>query len=377
MLGACLTLVSCGILPAQGPQTASVLSQAAYVTPAPEATKDGHSGFVVVKLDDSTLRNLAEVYRPSLKQAFGTGQPSYQSKIGLGDSVQLTIWEAGQGGLFTSATPGTGGTPGATTIPSQAVGSNGTIAVPFVGRIRAAGQTPSSLERLIVARLDGKAIDPQVVVVIQNRISGTVNVVSDTAGSHSVVLSPAGDRVLDVIARAGIAPAPASDAEIKLARGSKIAKIAFSDLAATPQENIYLRPGDNLFFDSAPKQLSVFGAAGQNTVIEFGASGIQLDQVLAKAGGLLDQQADPTGVFVMREENVRTIRQVAPEARLSGQFGTVRTIYQVDMSQAASYFRAHQFKLRDGDIVYVATSPANTLQKFITLLTGTRSVIQQ
>lgn len=377
MLGVCLTLGACEILPSQGPHTVSVRNNAAYVTPIQQDTSEPKSGFLVVQLDDRTLLNLADLSRSSLKRAFGTGQPSYQSKIGPGDSVQLTIWEAGQGGLFTPATLEAGGGSGATTIPSQAIGSNGTIAVPFVGRVQATGQTPASLERLIEQQLDGKAIEPQVVAVVQNRVSGTVNVVSDTAGSHAIVLSPAGDRVLDVIARAGIAPAPASDAEITLSRGAKSAKIAFSDLATDPLENIYLRPGDNLFFESAPKRLSVFGATGQNTEIEFGASGIMLDQVLARAGGLLDQRADPTGVFVLREENVSTVRQFAPEAQLSGSSGTVRTIYQVDMSQAISYFHAHRFQLRDGDIVYIATSPSTTWQKFISVLTGSRSVVIQ
>ena len=368
----CLGLTACGFLPAEGPTTARIIGQAGQVVEnTPETELDD---FVVVTLNDGVIDELATAYHPSLVGVFGTGSPANQSTIGVGDMVQLAIWEAAQGGLF-SPPAGIGntiGAPAATVIPPQGVGRDGTISVPFVGRLRVVGLTPSAVERRVVDQLEGKAIDPQVIATVTNRVSGTVNLISDATGSHAVVLSPAGDRIVDVIARAGVGPAPAQDTEVTLLRGGRKGQVAFSRIVEAPSENIYLRPNDNIFLNAAPKQLSVFGASGLNATIDFGPSGKSLDQVLADAGGLLDLEADPKGVFVMREEKPHLAQRFSSDLTVGP--GPVRVIYRADLTNTVSFFHMRDFQMQEGDIVYVATSPSNGLQKFIRLLLGVNTV---
>jgi hypothetical protein len=74
-------------------------------------------------------------------------RPPPRITLGIGDVVSVTIFER-PGGLFV---PGdTGARPGNfVTLPNQIVDSNGNITMPYAGTIRAAGRTPSEVQRAI------------------------------------------------------------------------------------------------------------------------------------------------------------------------------------------------------------------------------------
>nr|WP_239058471.1 polysaccharide biosynthesis/export family protein [Aliiroseovarius sp. PrR006] len=291
--------------------------------------------------------------------------------IGIGDTVSLTIWEAGPGGLFaTSTTAADGGTTsgGRTMIPGQVVGQDGKITVPFAGRIRANGFTPAQLEDQIVQQLTGRAINPQVVVSVSNRVSGSINIIGNNVALPRLPLSPAGDRILDVIARARAATSSVENTEVRLTRGGRSSAIPFTRLLQDPSENIYVQAGDNVFLTENPNELTVLGAAGRNTAVKFGAEVFSLGQAIANAGGLLDHQADPSGIFVFRMEPHDGRRD-------SNQRGGRPTIYHVDLTTGMSIFQANRFQMRDGDVIYVATAQANALQKFIAVLSAARGEV--
>ncbi|MFX9150255.1 polysaccharide biosynthesis/export family protein, partial [Acinetobacter baumannii] len=74
---------------------------------------------------------------------FGDYRPPQSRVIGIGDVINVTIWEASAGGLFSSpvvdrASPGTH----TAVIPDQVVEQDGAISVPYAGRIHVAGLTP-------------------------------------------------------------------------------------------------------------------------------------------------------------------------------------------------------------------------------------------
>ena len=78
----------------------------------------------------------------------------------------------------------------------------------------------------------------------------------------------------------------------------------YNAILARPTENIFLRGGDTLTVVRQPQTFTVFGATGRNAVVPFEADIITLEEAVAKAGGLLDYRADPTGVFLFRYEPV-------------------------------------------------------------------------
>ncbi len=121
----------------------------------------------------------------------------------------MTIWEAGAGGLFSAPLQMDRFSPGSrtATIPEQAVARDGTISVPYAGRIVVAGRTGAQVQAAIERQLQDKAIQPQVLVTVSRPIANTVAVTGEVAGGGRIPLSTKGDRLLEVIAaRAASAP---------------------------------------------------------------------------------------------------------------------------------------------------------------------------
>jgi polysaccharide export outer membrane protein len=358
MAGAALG--GCSTLPTAGPTTGQVVDQ---------AVKDDRARFDVVDVDNSVVSALlaqpAESFRSRFQQY---GKPP-DPKIGIGDAISVTIWEAAGGGLFGGGIT-TGVSPGSrsVTIPDQVVARDGAISVPFADRIPVAGHSPLEVQRMIEQRLAEKAIEPQVLVNITKSITNTATVSGEVVAGARVPLSVNGDRVLDVIALAGGAKSPVYETFVRLSRNGVTATIPMEQLVSDPAENIYAWPGDVLTLVHIPQTFSVFGATGTNMQVTFGAEKITLAEALAKAGGLLDLRADPAGVFLFRFEPPAVVGALKASALATGPDGSSPVVYRLDLSDANSYFFAQRFPVEDKDVIYVANARLNELQKFFTLL---------
>src|SRR5262249_40819784 len=110
--------------------------------------------FEVVDVERRLIDQLAKVSSPTLSAKFGHYRPAPKLRIGAGDGVVVTVWQAGSSGLFASNSNqiGISSDPGAraTTIPEQVVAEDGTIEIPYVGRVKVANRTHEEVESLIV-----------------------------------------------------------------------------------------------------------------------------------------------------------------------------------------------------------------------------------
>ena len=353
-------LGGCSTLPTAGPTTGQVVDQ---------AVKDDQPRFDIVDVDSNVVAALLAQPTESFRNRFlKYGKPP-DPKIGIGDSITVTIWEAAGGGLFGAGITA-GVSPGSrsVTIPDQVVARDGAISVPFADRIPVAGKSPLEVQRVIEQRLADKAIEPQALVAITKSISNSATVSGEVVAGARVPLSVNGDRLLDVIALAGGAKAPVYDTFVRLSREGVTATIPMEKLVSEPAENIYAWPGDVLTLVSVPQTFSVFGATGTNIQVAFGAQEITLAQALAKAGGLQDLRADPAGVFLFRFEPPAVVGALKAPPLAIGPGGTSPVVYRLDLSDANSYFFAQRFPVEDKDIIYVANARLNELQKFFTLL---------
>ena len=360
---ACLAgaaLGGCSTLPTAGPTTGQVVDQ---------SVKDNQPRFDVVDVDDNVVSALLAQPAESFRNRYlKYGKPP-DPKIGIGDSITVTIWEAAGGGLFGAGIT-TGVSPGSrsVTIPDQVVARDGAISVPFADRIPVAGKSPLEVQRVIEQRLADKAIEPQVLVVITKSITNSVTVSGEVVAGARVPLSVNGDHLLDVIALAGGAKAAVYDTFVRLSREGVTATIPMEKLVSDPAENIYAWPADVLTLVQVPQTFSVFGATGTNMQVSFGAQEITLAQALAKAGGLLDLRADPAGVFLFRFEPPAVVGALKAPPLAIGPGGTSPVVYRLDLSDANSYFFVQRFPVEDKDVIYVANARLNELQKFFTLL---------
>ena len=288
--------------------------------------------------------------------------------IGVGDVVEVTIFEAAAGGLFSSASDAVGGTK-SVTLPSQTVAADGTITVPYVDRVVAAGRTPADVKAAIETALKDKAIQPQVIVTVTKPASTLVTVVGDVASPGQLPLSLGGDRILNVIALAGGSKAPAYDTFVRLTRGRQSVTENLVTLVQDPTRNIYVRPGDDVYVYTDPQVYTVFGAVLQSGSFPFKTDRLTLAEAVGRAGGLNDNRANPTGVFLFRFERPEVYAFLHPVVRVSSQKDT-RVVYKFNFNDPAGYFAAQRFLLRDNDIVYVSNAMSTDLQKLFGIVNG-------
>ena len=360
-VGTIFCLSACSAIPSAGPTVSEIVAN--------ESPGNTISGYVVVDIDSRIAGIVARRQTATLAGMFKAGKNPPDVKIGVGDSITVTIWEAASGGLFSTAsidrmTPGSR----TATLPEQEVAQNGTIQVPYAGRIKVSNLRPAEVEARIVEELKGKAIEPQAVVTITRNRNNTVTVTGEVTNGALLPVSGKGDRVLDVIAAAGGIKAPAHESFVRLTRGEKTANVPFNAILADNRENVYVRPGDVLTVVRDPQRFTAFGGTGRNELVPFDAAGMTLEQAIARVGGLLDYRADATGVFLLRFEPASLVAEMLPERRGHIETAYVPVVYRLNLRDANSYFLARAFQMRDKDILYVANAPLTEVQKFFSVI---------
>ena len=356
-----LALAGCSALPSTGPTTAEVTDQAQS---GPDVR------YILRDVDENVVSVLATHQMASFSGSFGDRRPPPDQRIGIGDTVTVTIWEAAAGGLFSSpvVSANSTGTRSAV-IPPQTVAKDGSITVPYAGRIQVAGLTTPEVERRIVSNLTGKAIEPQALVTVPAGTANSVTVLGEVTNGNRIPLSVRGERILDVIAAAGGIRAPAHETFVTLQRGGRTVVVPMQRLILNSSENIYAHPNDVVTVVRDPQTFSVFGAAGRNAVVPFEAAGITLEQALAKSGGLIDTRSDPFGVFLLRYEPLRVAKLLDPHFEAASSNQMVPVVYRVNLRDAKSYFLAQGIKIRNRDMIYIANAPLNEIQKVLQLFT--------
>lgn len=357
------TVAACDSLPGSGPTTSDV-------TAGSRPAKNGEIRFALVEIDPNVVAKMESWTAVSMQGTFGRQGPVSTQAIGVGDTVQVVIWEAAAGGLFSAPANDRIG-PGSRSamIPEQAVGPDGAITVPYAGRVRVVGRSPEQVEAMIVRALQGKAIEPQALVTVTKNVANTVTVVGEVTGGGRVPLTTRGDRILDVVAQAGGTKAPSHETYVTLVRGSSTVRIPMQAMLIDPAENVYVRPGDVISVAREPQTFTAAGATSSNAVVPFDAIGITLDQAIARAGGLNDNRADPAGVFVVRYEQPQDYDQLGvqrPDPGTAPQ--RIPVIYRLNMRDPNGFFLARRFPVRNKDIVFVANAASMDLQKVMTIL---------
>ena len=349
LLACVLALGACAGMPGGGP----LLKRA---TAAPELQSHG---IQLVDVDAAVVQRLQALRRSeSFAGSFGDAV-SAEPRIGAGDALEVSLWEAPPATLFNglgdiSASSGAGSR--ATVLPSQVVGADGQIRVPFAGMVPVLGRNTAQVADEIVRRLTGKANSPQALVRVVNNVSSTVTVVGEVANSQRLPLSALGERLLDALAAAGGVRQPVNKMTLKLTRGKMSRAMALESVIADPRENVPLLAGDVITALHRPYAFTALGATGRNEEVEFEAQGISLAQALARTGGLTDQRADARGVFVFRHEAAKEGGAAQP------------VVYRIDMKNPAGFFVAQNFAIQPRDVLYVANAPGAELQKFLNLV---------
>ena len=356
-------LAACSTVPSGGPSRQAVI----------DSGSRANSPFLLVPISDFAIQNLSQFPGPSLYGKFGDYRGALEQRIGVGDTVGITVFEAAGGGLFSQASSGGASGSHTAVFPKQIVQQDGAITVPYAGRVKVDGLTPQDVERSIVDKLTGKAIEPQAVVSLSKNIATSVTVGGEAVQGARVPLTARGDRLIDVVATAGGIVTPANETFVELTRGGRTVRVPFQTLLSDPRENIFARPGDTLTLVHYPLTFTSIGATLQNAVLNFDAAGISLEEAIGKSAGFADDRADPGGVFVLRYEPVAVARAYPGLTPQQAALNLVPVAYLINMRDPRSLFLARRFSIHDKDIVFVSNSPYSDLAKVLGLVEAVAS----
>jgi len=340
-------------LPRSGPNKAEIFKGSVL--------KEGDA--FIVTVNQRVTRATAVMPAFGFSAAFRNAGVIGSDSINPGDSLGLTIFEnvrddplLGNTGQRVSA------------LDEVQVDGQGYIFVPYAGRIKAAGQTPEGLRQAITRKLDSQTPDPQVTV---QRLAGDGSTVSvqGAVGATGVYAIERPTRTLSaMIARAGGVAIEPEVALIRVTRGKHSGKVWLQDLYATPALDIALRPGDKIVVERDTRAFVAMGATGAQNRVPFETQTLSAIEAIAIVGGLNTNLADPTGVFVFRNEPAEIANAVLGRNDLQGD---QRMVYVLDLTQPTGMFEARDFIVRDGDTVYVTEAPFVQWQKTLSAITGT------
>jgi hypothetical protein len=118
-----LLLSACGaVLPGEGPSAEAILKEP---RPGEEQARD----YLIIPVSDEVITAQLRFEPKGLRATFGPGSPKgFRNKIGIGDVLQVYIWEAADNGLFSTTENKS------TQFPPMQVDKRGRITIPLRGR---------------------------------------------------------------------------------------------------------------------------------------------------------------------------------------------------------------------------------------------------
>jgi polysaccharide export outer membrane protein len=367
-------LPACSVLPGTGPTSDAVQGNATAGLRSTTALP-----YALIDVSADTIGFLSQPNVVTFQGEFPDKRPKPQQVAGVGDVLNVSIFEAAPGGLFTPATAA-GARPGNfVDLPPQAVDQKGSIYVPYAGEIPAAARTLPEIQQAIVARLRNRAIEPQVVVSLNQQHSSVVSVLGDVNTPGVLALNSVGERLLALIARAGGPKFEAIESYVTLQRDGKRVRVLLSRVVHDPNENIFIRPNDVIFITRESPTFTALGALNQNVFgfnseIAFDVETLTLAQAVGKAGGLNDNQSDPAEVFVYRYEDRRFLEKFGIDTKRFV-YDRIPTIYHLNMRDPSGMLLAAGFQMRTKDVMYVANAKVVDYYKLLGLINNTANSV--
>ena len=370
-LAALLLLGACSSLPTSGPSNGEVVESI--------TAKDNPIGARLVDLTPGVVQALRNRPDRSLSVIDGLRSNTSVDRLGPGDVVSVSIYEAGSGLFNTRRSPDADSSSGSTaeTLPRLQVDRNGNITVPYAGQIRVAGSTMTEVQRIIERRISDRTAQPQVVVSLVSNGSNIVYISGDVRAPGRYPLTLAREKLLDIVALSGGPTHSPQDTQVKVNRRGREATTSLTRVQTIPDENIAVDPQDRIQVDYLPRSFLSFGATGRIAQLNFDAANVSLAEAVARVGGLDDSRANPEAVFLFRYErpvnaaavgitpaNTAPGAPVIPGAMAQG----IPVVYRVNMRDPQSYFSIQQFAMNDKDVIYIANAPTVQIYKFLQLI---------
>jgi polysaccharide export outer membrane protein len=345
-----LLLAGCTAVPRSGPAEMMITEHAADL-----------AGFtmITVSADNVTQYRL----QPKADTAGTGGIPDApRVQLSAGDVLSVKISESKVGGLF--APLAAGGTP----FEGVRVNYDGTISLPYAGKLKVAGLDTQRVEQLIKTKLAGITFEPQVFVTLVSDRGSSVLVGGDVKnpGRFSMMEGPL--TLIDAINRAGGPAKPAYQEDVVVRRGSKVARVALADVM--DGRNSQLNPGDEVILEPNVKVFNALGAVSRRGQVDFSKRDPSLLDCLSMVGGLDNQVSSTTGVFVFRLHE--------PHAWLDADnhWREGPVIFRFNMAKPETMFLAQAFAMQPDDTIYVTNATSIELMRSLQPIAMTLATVR-
>ncbi|SAI28689.1 outer membrane protein involved in polysaccharide [Bordetella trematum] len=283
---------------------------------------------------------------PSTKVAMPTVP---EVRLVAGDVVRVMIADSAvEGAIFAPISAG------GTVFDSVRVNSDGTITLPYVGKLSVAGKSPEAVSTLIHKKLKGISGDSQVQVTLTGDLSGSVLVAGavKAPGRFSALQGPL--TLLDAINKAGGPVLEPHLINVVVRTGSTSYQFNYQDLLSG--KNQIIPPGAEIVLDRARKRFVAMGAVGDPGLHDLPSANPSLLEVLGSVKGLSEAKADAAGVFVFRlQDDPALLSDGKPLAQ----------VFRLNMKEPVAMFLAKQFLVQPEDAIYVTNAAVYEWQKII------------
>lgn len=355
VLLAAALLTGCAALPSDGPSAKDIGK------PVTMAGGD----YTVVDIDYRVAEQVASVLPAPFAGLADAASSAPTDRIGEGDVLTVSVFQAGFGPTANSAKSGNVG-DGEQTYPRLVVDSSGAISVPFAGSVRVVGLSPSAAAAAVQRALRGKALDPQVIVTPVSSAANSVIILGEVRNAGHVALTANSDRLLDVLAASGGVTKPPADVVISITRADRTFQAPLALVMSDSRQNVRLAPRDQIKFLHRPRRYSSFGALTRDAQTAIEDDSLSLAAAIGRMGGLDGSSANASSVLLFRFERPEVARALGvatdPQAKAAP------IVYRLNLKDPTGYFVAQKFEVLADDLIYAPHADTVELRKFFDLV---------
>ncbi|GGE19841.1 polysaccharide export outer membrane protein [Gemmobacter megaterium] len=270
------------------------------------------------------------------------------SSIAPGDALSVTIWDNEDNSLLTTTAQKS------VQLTEVTVGNDGTIFVPYVGKVNVRGLSPDQARERVQSGVEAVLPSGQVQLSVKQGRLNTVDLVGGVSQAGSYPLPDRNFSVLSLISQGGGVSDALQNPIVKLVRGGRSYGISVSRLFAQPALDVSLIGGDKVIVEDDPRYFLALGAAGKQSTMPFPQDEVSALDAVSMIGGLSANRANPRGVLILRE-------YAGNQVRLDGRGpDRTRVVFTVDLTTADGLFSARNFRIANGDLVLATESPVTS-----------------
>lgn len=285
---------------------------------------------------------------------------AYRYQIGKGDVLNIMVWAHSD-----LNSPIQQNSPQSHQVSRGAwVDERGYISYPLVGEVPAAGLTIAQLQDSLTGRLKRYLKNPQVAVNVTEFRSQRVSVAGAVGQAGQFPITNIPMTILDAVNQAGGVAPNADTHNVKWTHNGSDRFISLQNMLqyGDMSQNHLLSNGDIIYIpNNTNSKVYVMGEVGRQATLPLGNHGLNLTQALGDAGGMNQNFADATGVFVIR--------------RAPNDLEKPIHVYQLNLRDATAYAVGSDFKLRAEDVVYVTAAPVTRWNRVVSQITNSISGI--